>query len=298
MAKGKDASKHGHTLPRTRITAEKFTGVVVAWKGKYGWIKPDEEIEHEKASTRNGSLFASLSDILDGSTELHPGAPCEFHICEDDSGLGAEEIIETGPPDPSAIPEEKGKSGPKGGGKLAGKAGGKAWGDDKGFGKAPTKAPTSAYSKGWSAPYGAKGKDSLGGAYTNGAKGKDSWGGAYTNGKGKDSYGGGKGSYDSFGKGKDDKGKSKGKGGKGHLLPRTRISAEKFQGTVTAWKGKYGWITPSEEIEHEKATARKGLFVSKADLEGGIEELTEGATVEFHLWEDESGLGAEEVIQY
>lgn len=284
MAKGKGASKQGHTLPRTRVTAEKFTGVVVAWKGKYGWIKPDEEIEHEKASMRNGSIFASQSDILDGSTELHPGAPCEFHICEDDSGLGAEEIIETGPPDPTAIPEQKGKSGPKGGGKFGGKANGKAaspWGGDKGFGKAPTKA----FSKGWSEPYG--------------GKGKDSWGGAYSGGKGKDSYGScGKGSFGSPGKSKDDKGKGKGKGGKGHLLPRTRISAEKFQGTVAAWKGKYGWITPSEEIEHEKAKGRKGLFVSKADLEGGIEELTEGATVEFHLWEDESGLGAEEVIQY
>jgi len=291
MAKGKGASKQGHTLPRTRVTAEKFSGVVIAWKGKYGFIKPDEEIEHEKASMRNGSIFASQADILDGSTELHPGAPCEFHICEDDSGLGAEEIIETGPPDPTAIPEEKGKSGPKGGGKLAGKAGGKAassWDGGKGFGKAPTKAPTSAYSKGWSEPYG--------------AKGKVSWGGAHSSGKGKDDYGGyGKGSSVSFdkgkGNGKDDKGKGK-KGGKGHLLPRTRISAEKFQGTVSAWKGKYGWIAPSEEIEHEKANLRKGLFVSRADLEGGIEELTEGATVEFHLWEDESGLGAEEVMQY
>jgi len=32
------------------------------------------------------------------------------------------------------------------------------------------------------------------------------------------------------------------------------------------------------------------------DLEGAT-ELTEGATVEFHIWEDSSGLGAEEVVQ-
>ncbi|CAK0810266.1 unnamed protein product, partial [Prorocentrum cordatum] len=123
-------------------------------------------LDGHRSGERNGSIFASVADILDGSTELHPGAPCEFHICEDDSGLGAEEIIETGPPDPAAIPQEKGKSGPKGAGKPAGKAFGKPaspWGGDKGFGKAPTKA----YSKGWGEPYGGKG-----GAYS-GGKGKD-----------------------------------------------------------------------------------------------------------------------------
>ncbi|CAK0807826.1 unnamed protein product, partial [Prorocentrum cordatum] len=86
-AKGKDGTKpQGHTLPRTRLSAEKFSGVVTAWKGKYGWIQPSEEIEHEKASLRNGALFCSVNDILDGSTALHPGAPCEFHICEETTG--------------------------------------------------------------------------------------------------------------------------------------------------------------------------------------------------------------------
>merc|ERR1719343_198337 len=98
-----------------------------------------------------------------------------------------------------------------------------------------------------------------------------------------------------------DKGKGKGKDsnrGKGHLLPRTRISAEKFAGTVMDWKGKYGWIKPEEEIQHEKATKHQGrLFVSKDDLEGGVEELAPGTTVEFHIWEDASGLGAEEVAE-
>merc|ERR1740121_2746407 len=88
------------------------------------------------------------------------------------------------------------------------------------------------------------------------------------------------------GKGKDGKGK-KGKkvskeGGKGHLLERNRISAEKFLGTVAAWKGKYGWITPSEEIPHEKASLHRGsLFTCVEDLVG-LEALTDGATVEFH----------------
>jgi len=92
-----------------------------------------------------------------------------------------------------------------------------------------------------------------------------------------------------------DSGKGKGKGKTpGHALPRTRLSAAKFQGTVTMWKGKYGWIMPSEEIAHEKAKMNSGgLYVSSNDIQGDALEV--GAPVEFHVFEDSSGLGAEEV---
>jgi len=92
------------------------------------------------------------------------------------------------------------------------------------------------------------------------------------------------------------KGKGKGKGKtQGHTLPRTRLSAAKFQGTVSMWKGKYGWITPGEEIAHEKAKMHQGLFVGVNDLQGAA-SLEVGAPVEFHIFEDSSGLGAEEVV--
>jgi len=97
------------------------------------------------------------------------------------------------------------------------------------------------------------------------------------------------------GKGKGKKGKSK---GPGHLLPRTRISESPIPGTVEEWKGKFGWIRPLEPLDHEKAAKHGGrIFCSKDDI-GDLEELAEGATVEFQVWEDASGLGAEEVIQY
>merc|ERR1712217_586142 len=103
-----------------------------------------------------------------------------------------------------------------------------------------------------------------------------------------------KGAFDG-GKGQDGKGKK----GQGHKLPRTRITAEKFTGTVVEWKGKYGWIKPGEPIEHALASKNKGnLFASISDLEGGLTELTPEAMVEFHIWEDSTGLGAEEIIQY
>ena len=98
------------------------------------------------------------------------------------------------------------------------------------------------------------------------------------------------------------KGKGKGKGknssrGKGHTLPRERVSETPMIGEVLEWKGKYGWIKPQEPIEHEKAARHGGkLFVSQADLVG-VTELSSGRLVQFHLFEDSSGLGAEEVLQ-
>jgi len=97
------------------------------------------------------------------------------------------------------------------------------------------------------------------------------------------------------GKGKD-KGKSKNKG-QGHTLPRERITETPVIGEVLEWKGKYGWVQPSEPIEHEKAAKREGkIFVSQADL-SGVTELTPGKLVQFHVFSDPSGLGAEEVLQ-
>jgi len=249
--KGKtEGFQPGHTLERTRISEEKFQGTVSAWKGKYGWIKPAEEIPHEKAHLHNGALFVGFED-LEGVDHLEEGATVEFHIWEDSSGLGAEEVEQ----------------------KSSGKAKGK--GKDKGKGK---EASTwGAATKGW-------------GAAKGGAKG---WSPAapvvissFSKGWGKDDKGKGKGK---------DKGKDKGKRSPGHLLPRERVSAEKFTGTVSGWKGKYGWITPDEPIDHEKAEKHQGKVFAGMDDIIGATELTEGATVEFHVWEDASGLGAEEI---
>mmetsp|Transcript_79059 Transcript_79059/g.223741 ORF Transcript_79059/g.223741 Transcript_79059/m.223741 type:complete len:318 (-) Transcript_79059:123-1076(-) len=86
--------------------------------------------------------------------------------------------------------------------------------------------------------------------------------------------------------------------GQGHLLPRTRVTEMAISGTVAEWKGKYGWIEPAEQIDHPKAGKNKGkIWVSMDDI-GELSELTPGASVEFHLWEDASGLGAEECLQY
>merc|ERR1712217_610450 len=91
--KGKGKSKgprkpSGADLERERLTAEKFAGEVVSWKGKFGYIQPTEPVEHPDAAKKNGQLWASMNDI-------ESGAMVKFHIYTDASGiLGADEIEE------------------------------------------------------------------------------------------------------------------------------------------------------------------------------------------------------------
>eukprot|EP00441_Pelagodinium_beii_P031915 CAMPEP_0197626476 /NCGR_PEP_ID=MMETSP1338-20131121/5428_1 /TAXON_ID=43686 ORGANISM="Pelagodinium beii, Strain RCC1491" /NCGR_SAMPLE_ID=MMETSP1338 /ASSEMBLY_ACC=CAM_ASM_000754 /LENGTH=170 /DNA_ID=CAMNT_0043197017 /DNA_START=61 /DNA_END=573 /DNA_ORIENTATION=- len=96
----------------------------------------------------------------------------------------------------------------------------------------------------------------------------------------------------------DMKGKGKGKSKTpGHKLPRERITEAPVIGEVIEWKGKYGWLQPSEPIQHEKAGKREGkIFVGKDDIVGGS-ELEAGKLVQFHVFSDPAGLGAEEVLQ-
>merc|ERR1712137_1266146 len=92
--KGKGKSKgprkpSGAELERERRTEEKFTGEVVSWTGKFGFIKPDEEVDHPNAQKKEGKIWVSVNDI-DGD-ELTVGQNVSFHIYNDASGvLGAE----------------------------------------------------------------------------------------------------------------------------------------------------------------------------------------------------------------
>jgi len=79
-------------LPRTRVTDASVSGEVVEWKGKFGWVKATDAIEHEKAAKRDGKLYVNAKDVI-GGDELTVGQAVEFHVYEDGSGLGAEECI-------------------------------------------------------------------------------------------------------------------------------------------------------------------------------------------------------------
>ncbi|CAE7569230.1 unnamed protein product, partial [Symbiodinium sp. CCMP2456] len=130
--------------------------------------------------------------------------------------------------------------------------------------------------------------------------GGSSWGGNWGKGWG-GKWGGSKGGFfgglkggmkGSWGK---DKGKSKMKWPSGPNLSRARISTEPVTGEVVEWKGKYGWIQPTVPVEHPMSDKHQGrIYVSMSDLQGGLEALTVGSLCQFHLFQDASGLGAEE----
>lgn len=88
--KGKKPKPSGPHLPRTRVSLSPITGEVVEWKGKYGWVKPSEPIDHLLASKHQGKIYVSVID-LGGVKELSPGATLQFQVFSDSSGLGAEE---------------------------------------------------------------------------------------------------------------------------------------------------------------------------------------------------------------
>jgi len=82
----------------------------------------------------------------------------------------------------------------------------------------------------------------------------------------------------------------------GHKLPRSRLTQSPVTGKVVEWKGKYGWIMPDTEIKHEIASRNGGrIFLSMSDVRGKS-SLSVGDRCSFHVFADESGLGAEECV--
>jgi len=73
-----------------------------------------------------------------------------------------------------------------------------------------------------------------------------------------------------------------------------RVSDEPLMGDVLEWKEHFGWLRPHAAIDHPAASLRGGkVYVHKKDLPEGVDALPQGATVQFYLYEDPWGLGAE-----
>jgi hypothetical protein len=85
--KGKGKGKDKDPGPREIIHEEPLFGTVVEWKGKFGWIKPNDTIEHPLAQKHRGDLFLLQEDVeaeIDGV-----GANVQFMLYQDNKGLGA-----------------------------------------------------------------------------------------------------------------------------------------------------------------------------------------------------------------
>eukprot|EP00930_Biecheleria_cincta_P049476 TRINITY_DN34673_c0_g1_i1.p1 TRINITY_DN34673_c0_g1~~TRINITY_DN34673_c0_g1_i1.p1 ORF type:complete len:430 (-),score=96.07 TRINITY_DN34673_c0_g1_i1:195-1484(-) len=86
------------------------------------------------------------------------------------------------------------------------------------------------------------------------------------------------------------------KGPTGPNLVRTRISETRSGGLVESWSNTFGWIRPFQKVNHPKAGKHGGkIYVHAKDVVGGFQVLPVGAPVEFYIFEDDAGLGAEDV---
>lgn len=73
--------------PRRQISSSRLTGRILEWKGTFGWIQPDAPISHPEASKKNGKIFLSQTDVEAEITGV--GAHVSFFVYTDGSGLGA-----------------------------------------------------------------------------------------------------------------------------------------------------------------------------------------------------------------
>lgn len=78
---------------RKRVTEAPIFGALVEWRGKFGWIQPEEPVDHPEASFHRGRIFLSIEDAPEGKP-AEVGAQFNFHVYADGSGLGAEDVIQ------------------------------------------------------------------------------------------------------------------------------------------------------------------------------------------------------------
>lgn len=78
---------------RDRLTDEPMTGRVLEWKGSFGWIEPNEEIDKSAEYwSATGRLYVHRADLANGLSALEPGAMVQFHAFVDGKGVGAENV--------------------------------------------------------------------------------------------------------------------------------------------------------------------------------------------------------------
>jgi len=81
--------------------------------------------------------------------------------------------------------------------------------------------------------------------------------------------------------------------------PRERLTIVPTTGELLDWKGSFGWIKPHEPVDHPQAVKRNGnIYVAKKDMQDEAEPLHVGQLLQFHVFVDNSGLGAEECMPF
>eukprot|EP00419_Tripos_fusus_P063804 CAMPEP_0172918696 /NCGR_PEP_ID=MMETSP1075-20121228/200684_1 /TAXON_ID=2916 /ORGANISM="Ceratium fusus, Strain PA161109" /LENGTH=239 /DNA_ID=CAMNT_0013778403 /DNA_START=148 /DNA_END=864 /DNA_ORIENTATION=+ len=74
---------------------------------------------------------------------------------------------------------------------------------------------------------------------------------------------------------------------------KQRLGTTKVTGEIKVWKGGFGWITPDQPVTHP--LFRGQIYVKSSDLVG-VQPIQAGARVEFFIYVDSQGIGAEECM--
>eukprot|EP00929_Paragymnodinium_shiwhaense_P018534 TRINITY_DN12937_c0_g1_i1.p1 TRINITY_DN12937_c0_g1~~TRINITY_DN12937_c0_g1_i1.p1 ORF type:complete len:504 (+),score=189.20 TRINITY_DN12937_c0_g1_i1:97-1608(+) len=75
---------------------------------------------------------------------------------------------------------------------------------------------------------------------------------------------------------------------------RQKVGGARLMGKVAEWKGKYGWILPTQPLKHPEAAKHKGkLYFAQEDVSAELSGV--GCMVSFSLYKDGGGLGAQDV---
>lgn len=299
-----------HQGVRQQLWPTRVTGKIIDWKGKFGWIMPDQPVPHPESKKRGGRVFLNITDVEAEISGV--GAPVSFFLYTDGTGLGAMNCRpSTGPP--VQRPGFKMPQGPGSGGKVTHAA---AVMQRQRISNAPVSGQIISW-KGnvaWVKPlepiHHPRFKDKLF-LHINDIAGheKAPAGSTITFQVYSDHQGLGAEEASVAdglaGAGLDDdkileptaKSATKPAGAKEKKasphLPRERITEVPTTGEVIRWNKGYGWIKAHEAIDHPQAKPDGSLFVGQSDIQGAA-KLDPGTIVQFHVFADSSGLGAEE----
>jgi hypothetical protein len=241
---------------RTPIPGPRQTGTIAEWKDKFGWIQPSKEIKHPNAARKGGKVYLAAEDV---SEELDGiGALVSFTIYADKQGIGAADCRMA---KSAAAPPPKAAAAARAGmGKSSAVAAYKATNSPAAKAKAKAAFQKPTYGKGGSSSSqvqkAAFQKNSTAAAGNRNA--------------------------------------AKGAGKQQKNAKRETLHEEFLLGTISDWKGSFGWVTPDDTIEHPMADRHQGdLYLAQTDVEEEIDGV--GAKVQYILYADRRGLGAEQV---
>lgn len=85
-------SQNQKQTTRQRAVQTRLHGEVIEWKGAYGWIKPDEKINHAEARKHGARVYVNREDVRNNHW-LYEGARVVFYAYADGDGIGAEKVM-------------------------------------------------------------------------------------------------------------------------------------------------------------------------------------------------------------